>query len=268
MSRPITFLSDYGEQDEFAGACRAVISSIAPDARVIDLIHGLPPGDVRRGALALEAAVPFAPPGVHLAVVDPGVGTARRAVAVRAGEGEGIFVGPDNGLLSLALERCGGASEALEISASPFRREPVAPTFHGRDLFAPVAAQLALGTPIADVGEPLDTATLVSLKLPEPEIADGRLTVHVLYADRFGNLILDAKPPALAAAKLEGAKPVTITAGDCHLRAARGTTFADAGSSGLILYNDSSGRLGIAVNRGSAAAAFKVGQDDELTLAR
>ena len=142
---PITFLSDYGDEDEFAGVCRAVIAQIAPEAPLIDLTHGIGRQRCRQGALALANALPFCPPGVHLAVVDPGVGADRRPVAVTTMEEGRFLVGPDNGLLAPAIERLGGAARAVDLANSPFRLEPVSATFHGRDLFAPVAAHLALG---------------------------------------------------------------------------------------------------------------------------
>lgn len=266
MARPITFLSDYGDADEFAGVCRAVVAAIAPGARLIDLAHGIPPGDVRRGALALESAVPLAPAGVHLAVVDPGVGTRRRAVAVRSGDEGRVFVGPDNGLLAPALARLGGASQAVEISDSPFRRRPVAPTFHGRDVFAPVAAHLAMGASLAEAGEPIDPDSLIPLRLPEPTVERGRLSAHVLYADRFGNLVLDATPRELAAAGLEEVAACALTVRGERHELLRGATFGDAPAGGLVLYGDSSGRLGIAVNGASAAEALQVSRDEEVAI--
>lgn len=147
----ITFLSDYGLLDEFVGICHAVIARRCPPARVIDLTHAIPRHDVRAGAVVLAAAVPFLPPGVHLAVVDPGVGAegahGRRAVALRTADGDRLLVGPDNGLLMPAAARLAGVSEAVDIGASPERLEPVSRTFHGRDIFAPVAAALAGGAP-------------------------------------------------------------------------------------------------------------------------
>jgi S-adenosyl-L-methionine hydrolase (adenosine-forming) len=167
MTAPITFLSDYGYEDDFAGVCHGVIARIAADARVIDLTHGIPRHNVRAGALVLRNALPYMPAGVHLAVVDPEVGAERRAVALRCpgpagepGDGERLLVGPDNGVLSLAAERFGGAVEAVEIGRSPWRLEPVAATFHGRDIFAPVAAHLATGRPLAEAGEPCEPGTL------------------------------------------------------------------------------------------------------------
>ena len=162
----VTFLSDYGLDDEFVGVCHGVIARIAPDARVIDVTHGIARHEVRAGALVLRRALQFMPAGVHLAVVDPGVGSERRAVALRCAGEDRLLVGPDNGLLMLAAERFGGVVEAADIGASPFALSPVAASFHGRDLFAPVAAHLALGATLAESGEPLDPALLVALDSP------------------------------------------------------------------------------------------------------
>ena len=156
----LTFLSDYGYDDEFAGACRAVVARLAPGVEVVDITHGIPPGDVRRGALALESAVAQAGEAVHLAVVDPGVGTERRAVAVECADGSRL-VGPDNGLLALAASALGGVRALVDISNTPLRLEPVAPTFHGRDLFAPVAAHLAAGRPLEAAGPEADPGSLL-----------------------------------------------------------------------------------------------------------
>src|SRR4029079_12150635 len=145
MARVLTFLSDYGHDDDFVGVCHGVIARTAPDARVIDITHGIPRHDIRSGALVLRRALPYFPAGVHIAVVDPEVGAERRAVALRTAEDERLLVGPDNGLLALATERCGGAVEVVEIGRSKWRLDPVSHTFHGRDIFAPVAAWLAAG---------------------------------------------------------------------------------------------------------------------------
>ncbi|HEX2128183.1 MAG TPA: SAM-dependent chlorinase/fluorinase, partial [Solirubrobacterales bacterium] len=185
MPRPITFLSDYGSDDEFAGVCRGVIAQIAPAAPVIDLTHGIPRHDVAQGAAILANALPYTPPGVHLAVVDPGVGSPRKAIAVGVADDERILVGPDNGLLTLAIERLGGADSAADVSLSDVRLEPISATFHGRDVFAPVAAHLALGAELTDLGEPIDPAELVSLQRAEPIIEPGRRVVaSVSYVDR------------------------------------------------------------------------------------
>ncbi|HWX74055.1 MAG TPA: SAM-dependent chlorinase/fluorinase, partial [Solirubrobacteraceae bacterium] len=198
----ITFLSDYGLEDEFVGVCHGVIARRCPRARVIDLTHGIPPCDVRVGALALAAALPYVPAGVHLAVVDPGVGArgagARRALALRTAAAERLLVGPDNGLLLLAAERFGGVARAFDISASPERAPGAARTFDGRDLFAPVAAALAAGRAPEELGSEVAAAELCRLELPRARRAGDALVAHVLRSDRFGNLILDATPEQLA----------------------------------------------------------------------
>src|SRR3954469_4947456 len=160
MARPVTFLSDYGLADEFVGVVHAVIARLCPEARIVDLGHGVPGQHVLAGALALERALPYAAPGVHLAVVDPEVGARRRAVAVRTAEEDRLLVGPDNGLLLPGAERFGGIVESVEISHSPWRLEPVSATFHGRDVFGPVAGRLAAGGTLAEAGEPIDPSEL------------------------------------------------------------------------------------------------------------
>ena len=226
---PITFLSDYGEEDEFAGVCRAVIRQIAPDAPLIDLTHGIGRHGIRHGALALANALPFCPPGVHLAVVDPGVGGPRRAVAVTTMEEGRFLVGPDNGLLAPAIERFGGAARAIDLAGSPFRLEPVSATFHGRDLFAPVAAHLAIGARLDEAGEKFDPVELTGLELPTPRSSHGKVVAHALYADRYGNVALDLDPRTLRPAGLaagrrdRGARPRRPLRGelDRHLRRRR-----------------------------------------------
>jgi hypothetical protein len=245
----ISFLSDYGPGDEYAGVVHGVIARIAPGVQVIDLGHGVPPQDVRTGARRLARALPFVPPGVHLAVVDPGVGGPRRAVALRAADR--WLVGPDNGLLIDAAERFGGVSRAYDVGGSPWRLEPVSATFHGRDVFAPVAAHLALGE---SPDTSIDPATLVRLPTLEPRREGGALIVHVLEVDAFGNLRLDAAPGTAAASV--GGHPVV---------AAR--TFGDAAPGGLLLYTESDGELALAVNGASAAALLGVRAGDELQLA-
>src|SRR6478736_5554092 len=170
MVRPLTFLSDYGLEDDFVGVCHAVIGRIAPEVRVVDLTHGLDRHDIRTAALVLRRALPFCAPGVHLAVVDPGVGAERRAVALRTADEDRILVGPDNGLLSLAAQRFGGIVEAIDIAHSSFRLEPSAATFHGRDLFAPVAAAIAAGASLAETGKPLVPDELDALHMPRAHV--------------------------------------------------------------------------------------------------
>jgi S-adenosyl-L-methionine hydrolase (adenosine-forming) len=263
----ITFLSDYGLEDEFAGVCRAVIAGICPEARVIDLTHGIPRHDVRAGALVLRGALAYLPTGTHLAVVDPDVGAERRAVAIRTAD-ERVLVGPDNGLLSLAATAGGGVVEAVDIAHSPFRLEPVSATFHGRDIFAPVAAKLAAGVALAEAGEPCDPAQLVAVELPRPRYEAGALVAHALYVDRFGNVQLDVAHADLADSgiKLGRAVRITAVASGLSRRAQFARTFADAGEGELILYEDAYRMLAVAVSHGDAAATLDLSIDDELRM--
>jgi S-adenosylmethionine hydrolase len=266
VARPITFLSDYGYEDEFAGVCRAAIARIAPEARLIDLTHGVPRHDVRRGALTLADALPYAPAGVHLAVVDPGVGTERRAVAIRVATEDRVLVGPDNGLLWPAVQALGGALEVVDLDRSPFRLEPVSATFHGRDLFAPAAAALALGAALAEVGHAVETGSLVRLDLPSSRSEPDRLAVEVLHLDRFGNATLNAGARDLAGGTLRPGHALSIEVAGRSLGATFARTFADVGEGGVIVFEDSSGRLALAVNRGSAAEMLEVAPGDEVAI--
>ncbi len=273
MTTPfISFLSDYGYDDEFVGVCHGVIAQRCAIARVIDVTHGIPRHDVRAGALALRNAVAFLPAGVHIAVVDPTVGASgeksRRAVALRTAEAGHFLVGPDNGLLAPAAERLGGAVEAVDIGRSQCRLEPVAATFHGRDIFAPVAAALAGGQPLAGVGDPMPVEELRPLPLPEARVQVGALVTHVLLADRFGNLILDASHEQLGQAGLRLGAELHVHAGGERHRARVARTFADGDPGELLLYEDAQRMAALAVNRGSAAESLRAGRDSELRLRR
>jgi S-adenosylmethionine hydrolase len=260
----VTFLSDYGLDDDFVGVCHGVIAQIAPQARVIDVTHGIERHDVRSGALVLQRALPYMPAGVHLAVVDPEVGAGRRAVALRCAGEERLLVGPDNGLLSLAATRFGGIVEAVEIGRSPLRLEPVSASFHGRDVFAPVAAHLAAGTAaLAEAGEPLDPAELVQLLLPRARQTERGLVTHALHADRYGNVVLDAEHVDLAGSGLRLGRAMTVNG----RQALFATTFADVPAGELLLYEDGDRMLALAVNRGSALALLDLRADDEVLIA-
>jgi S-adenosylmethionine hydrolase len=263
MAAVITFLSDYGHDDDFVGVCHGVIAGIAPAARVIDVTHGVERHDIRTGALMLRRALPYFPAGVHLAVVDPEVGAERRAVAIRTLEEDRILVGPDNGLLVLALERFGGAGEAVDVSRSPHRLEPSSATFHGRDLFAPVAAHLAAGAPLAEAGDPIDAAELVALHIPSAQRdQDGGFVAHALAFDRFGNVMLDVEHAELAGSGLMLGHRVTINDELAHYA----RTFADVPPGELLLYEDAYRTLALAVNRGSAALHLGLELDAEVRI--
>jgi S-adenosylmethionine hydrolase len=265
-ARPITFLSDFGIADEFAGVCRAVIARIAPEVTVIDLTHGVPRHDVEQAAATLANALPYAPPGIHLAVVDPGVGTERRAVAVRVAAEDRILVGPDNGLFYLAIERLGGAVEAADVSRSPVRLEPVSATFHGRDVFAPVAAHLALGMSLAAIGERLDPEELVSLDRPAPRVERGELAAAVAHVDGFGNATLIASAEDATEAGLAPGERLTVEAGGAGHDAVYALTFGEVEEGELVLYLNSSAGLALAVNRASAADRLGLAARDEVVL--
>ena len=265
--RPITFLSDYGSDDEFAGVCRAVIARVVPEAPVIDLTHGIVRHDVRHGAAVLANALPYTPPGVHLAVVDPEVGTERRAVAVRVAADHRVLVGPDNGLLWPAVERFGGVAEAADISRSPFRLEPLSATFHGRDVFAPVAATLAQGATLAEVGEPLEADALARLDRSQPRIEPGLEAVaEVAYLDRFGNAALELTADQAAEAGIRLGHGLRVEAGETTADAFYAVTFADVQRQALLLYLDSYANLALAINRGSAAERLGLSAGAEVTL--
>jgi S-adenosyl-L-methionine hydrolase (adenosine-forming) len=266
MTRPITFLSDYGLSDEFVGVVHGVIAGICPEARVIDITHGIPRHDVRAGAAVLARALPYVPAGVHLAVVDPDVGAQRRALALRTADHDRLLVGPDNGLLSAAAEHFGGVAEAVEISASPWRLEPVSATFHGRDLFAPVAARLAGGAPLASAGEPLDPAELVTIERTAPRREAGALVAHVVGIDAFGNANLDAGHDDLVQSDLKLGDALAARAGSRRVRGLVARTFSDVAPGALLLYEDAGGALALAVNGGDAAALLGLRAGDEVRL--
>jgi len=261
----VTLLTDYGRDDDFVGVCHGVIRSIHPEAQIVDITHGVRRYAVRQGALVLRNTLPYMPAGVHVAVVDPQVGTERRAVALGTADGR-ILVGPDNGLLSLAWEGCGGVELAVDISRSPHRLEPVSATFHGRDIFAPVAAHLAKGAELADAGEPLDPADLVVAALPQPHSEDGLLVAHALVVDRFGNVSLDADHDDTAGTGITLGATVEIEAGGERYLGTYAQTFADVRPGELIVYEDAYRTLAVAINRGDAAGTLRLEPDSEVRL--
>lgn len=264
----LSFTTDYGIDDGFVGVCEGVIARIAPGPRVIHISHTVPPQDVRRGAAVLAQAVPYLPPAVHLAVVDPGVGTDRRGVALVTAEC--VLVGPDNGLLVPAAELLGGVRAAYELTEPAYRLSTVSATFHGRDVFAPAAAHLAAGTPAEHLGPAVDPATLVRLPEPETSVEQGKLTTEIRYIDTFGNIQLAATGADLDASGAALGTKAHANLNGRSVNATVGRTFADTIPDGLIVYVDSGGRVALAVNGGSAANDFggKVGDPVVLLFAR
>jgi hypothetical protein len=261
----ITFLTDFGLQDDFVGTCHGVIKRIAPETEIIDLTHGIRPGRVLQGALMLANTLPYLPVGVHLAVVDPGVGGGRRPLALRDAEGR-FYVGPDNGLLLPAAERNGGVVEAYELANPAYALASVSRTFHGRDLFCPAAAHLSLGVPPAELGPPIDPEALVRLDVPEPEVGQNRIRATVLGVDRFGNVSVNLTRDHLDQASIVPGTRVELSARGEHYYAVAARTFGDAGVGDLILYEDSYRNLAVAVSRGSAAELLGIDEGSEILI--
>jgi len=272
MPRPlVSLLSDFGQRDPSAAIMRGVVLGIAPDAEVLDISHEVRKYRIRDGALLLWCALPFLPVGIHVAVVDPGVGTARRPVAIRVGRGD-VLVGPDNGLLPMAADRLGGATAAVELTEPAYRLARVSTSFHGRDIFAPAAAHLAAGLRLEQLGPPVEPTSLVRLTIPEPVVVDGRLDAHALYVDTFGNVkltalvrdLVDACGPLAAGDRLA----VELGAEARAVVIAWRATFAEARVGEPLVYEDSYGRLCLAVNQGDAATTLGLVEDLPVTLRR
>ncbi len=264
----VSLTTDYGQRDGFVAACHGVIARIAPQVRVIDISHEIPAHDVRHGAAVLAQTVGYLPRAVHVAVVDPGVGTNRRQLAVEARDG--LLVGPDNGLLLWAADALGGVTRAVELTAPQFRLVTGAHTFDGRDVFAPAAAHLARGVPLDELGPLLDPLSLVRLSTPTVEVSDGELVADVRTIDHFGNVQLAASGDDLAAASLASASRVAVTIDDRELAAAVGSAFGDVHPGELVLLVDSAGYGSLAVNIGRAADVLDVraGSRVRLTVIR
>ena len=247
----ITFLSDFGLKDDFVGTCHGVMKRIAPEAQIIDITHGIPPQAVLQGALVLANTVGFMPVGVHLAIVDPGVGGPRRPIVLRDEE-DRTYVGPDNGLLLPAASRTGIAA-AHELANPDYALETISRTFHGRDLFSPAAAHLARGVALAELGPPVDPEGLVRLDLPELVVADGGIVATLLYVDSFGNIALNLTRDDVEGLGIVAGARVELELSGERYYAVMARTFADARPGDVILYEDSYKNMSLAISRGSAA---------------
>jgi hypothetical protein len=263
--RFVTFLTDFGLQDDFVGTCHGVIRSIAPDVQIIDITHGIPVGGVLQGSLVLENTIPYMPVGVHLAVVDPGVGGARRPLALEDGEGR-LYVGPDNGLLVRAAERDGAVVRAHELANPEYALPSVSRTFHGRDLFSPATAHLALGVDLAELGPPVDPEALVRLDVPQPELGTNRIRATVLYVDRFGNVQLNLTREHLERGGVVPGTKVELELGPDRYYATAARTFSDARPGDIILYEDAYRNVSVAINQGSAKEMLGLKPGRELRL--
>lgn len=266
MAGFVSFLSDFGHSDEFVGVVHGVIARIAPDVRVIDVTHGIEPGDVRGGALALTRAVQYLPEGVILGVVDPGVGTERRAIAAETPAG--FFVGPDNGLLSPAVAMVGGATRIVSIENPEMRIPSGGSTFHGRDVFAPAAAVLASGEArLDDLGPEVDPDAVTPLLLPLPEIEDGKVIGRVWWIDRFGNAQTNIGPDDVRLAGIDRASTITVRIGAGEHEIQWVEAYGEVSEGELLIHVDSAGMIAIAQRDGNASEALNLAAGMALSLA-
>jgi S-adenosyl-L-methionine hydrolase (adenosine-forming) len=263
----ISFLSDYGTSDEFVGVVKSVVRAIEPGATVIDITHDVPPYDVKAGSLALARSVQYLCPGVVLAVVDPGVGTDRRAVAIEVGDGQSYLVGPDNGLLGSAVGMVGGATAAVELTNPEYQLASPGPSFAGRDIFAPAAAHLCAGVPLSELGDPVDAALLLPGLVPLPREEGGALIGEVLWVDRFGNCQLNVDPDEVDdwgdRIQLRWVRPK-----EGSRTATRVRVYDDLATGQVGLAVDSYGLLAVVTARGSAADTLGLAAGDEIHLVR
>jgi len=258
----VSFLSDYGVVDEFVGVVHSVIRSIAPAVTVSDITHGIGRYDVRAGALALARASQYLVPGVVVGVVDPGVGTGRRGVAIEVGDGQSVLVGPDNGLFAPAAAMVGGATRAVQLDNAVYHVPAPGPTFDGRDVFGPVAAHLCMGVPLSEVGTEIDVMSLQPGVMPVGGREGDSVVGEVLWVDHYGNLQLNLDPD-----DLEGfGASMMLTSGDLTRRVERVSTFDEISPRGIGLFTDSYGLLALAVARGSAADDLRLGAADQVRL--
>jgi S-adenosylmethionine hydrolase len=266
VAKPIVFVSDLGLRDELVGVCASVIARISPSSRVINLSHGIPPHDIMGGALLLAQCLPFSPDdAVGLGVVDPGVGSKRRPIAVETASGR-FLVGPDNGLLSLSWLALGGARRAVEVSSADVILSPVSPVFHARDVFAPAAAHLADGMPLERLGPQVDTGELVTLRIADPEVGHRRIGAEVLDVDRFGNVSLNVRPEHLEAAGFTRSERLEFATTSAGARARRIETYGDVGVGEVGALIDAWGWLSVIRYEASAADQLGVRTGDPVWI--
>lgn len=266
----ISFLSDYGTDDEFVGVVHSVIRDLAPHTTVIDLTHGIAPFDVRAGSLALARSIGYVASGVVVAVVDPGVGTSRRAVAVEVAGGEGVLVGPDNGVLAPAVAMAGGAGRAVSLTNVEYQLESPGATFGGRDVFAPAAAHLCNGVDLLELGEPVDADVLFPGMVPLPQLDDSTVIAQALWTDRFGNVQLNVGPADLPPTfgetlEIRISAPSLATGGTTRV-VTRVSAFSDVASGAVGLVTDANGMLAVAMNQRSAAEEIGIDDGDQVVI--
>ena len=259
----VSLLTDYGLVDEFVGVVKSVVLDIAPHVSLIDLTHNIPPFDVRAGSLALARSVSYVPSGVILAVVDPGVGGARKAVAIEVADGEGVLVGPDNGLLAPAVAMAGGAGRCVVLTNAEYHLPSHGATFAGRDIFAPVVGHLCNGVELTELGEMIDADELLPGMVPLPRQEAEGLVGEVLWIDHFGNCQLNVGPDEIA----DWGPQVQVSFGESQRVATRQHTFSDLGAGAVGLVVDSCGMLALVLDQRSAAVELGIAAGDQITLA-
>jgi len=268
MSSGISFLSDFGHADEFVGVVHGVIARIAPSTRIIDVTHGIGHGDIHGGAMALTRAVQYMPDGVFLAIVDPGVGTDRRAIAARTPVG--FFVGPDNGVLAPAVAMVGGADLIVSLEDERFQLPGKGATFAGRDIFGPAAAVLASDqAEIEDLGPEVDPGLISPLLIPLAEPAgNGSVKGSVLWVDTFGNIQFNVGPDDLSSLDLSPGDDVLLSFNMEEFRVVWGSTYGDVEEGEAVLHVDSHGQMAVAIRAGRADEDFSFGVGDTVLLGR
>jgi S-adenosylmethionine hydrolase len=265
----ISFLTDFGLRDPSAAIMRGVVLDIVPDARIVDISHEVHKYAIRDGALLLWCALPYLPVGFHVAVVDPGVGTARLPIAIATGRGD-VLIGPDNGLLVAAAGRLSGIRAVHALENDAYRLPVVSTSFHGRDIFAPAAAHIARGVAIEDLGRALDRAALVRSPIRDAEVAEGELRSSVVYVDTFGNVKLAGLRADIVAAlgPMRPGDPLVLALGGRSIRTTWQTTFGDVATGETLVYEDSYGRICLAASQANAAEIHAIVEGLDVVIRR
>ena len=261
--RFITFLSDFGHADDFVGTCHGVMKSIAPEVEIIDITHGVRRHDILQGAIILANTLPYMPPSVILAVVDPGVGGNRKPLAIRTAE-DRYLVGPDNGLLSLAAAELGGVVEAVELACSTYSLQEVCKTFEGRDLFAPVTAHISSGVTLDRLGSPLPVAELTTINLPRIETRENEIAAAGVYIDSFGNVQVHLSRMELEGLGAQVGERLEVCHGEESWNVPFVQSFAEVPPEDLLVYEDSYRKIAFSINQGDAARTFQINVGDQL----
>ncbi|HEX3822969.1 MAG TPA: SAM-dependent chlorinase/fluorinase [Mycobacteriales bacterium] len=263
----VTFTSDYGLDDVFVGVCKGVVAQLAPHVRILDVCHLITPQDVEQGATSLAAAIPYLPVAIHLALVDPMQVAASRGVVVETADGS-LLVGPDNGMLSLAWEQRGGVGRAVEIANSQLWRETVHKTFRGRDVFAPVAAHLANGAALEEVGPSVEGDSLTTLPVRGVIVDDDHVHAEVSLVDHFGNVSLNLARADLEAAGITFGDTVELRCNGRTMAVPFTATYGDVPRGRLTLCEDSFRAVMLAVNAGHASRELRVSRGEPVVIAR